>query len=224
MTEWKGKGWLRLWAILLTGVVIAASLSGCGVHETPDGFRFRSGNTEQSVRDQLGPPDLISERWSYGVDRVRTLYYLDRSYGVTFRNASLRGVVLFGDDKAQLTDMRRRSVAFKAVVPLVRIGGTGQEVLDQLGPPDYIHASRLEGRLSILQYSGPHQNQLQQNPAPDEAVCEWKRHDVFVKFEGGKVLNVVPMYQSMWKRDFHQEPPGNSARMDSAIKADQPQP
>ncbi len=193
MTKWKGKAWPRLWAVALMGVVTAVPLTGCGVHETPDGFRFRTGNSKQTVHDALGSPDLTVDGTTWDGYPSTNEYYLSRGYWVRFRDGSLGRVTPITEE--EMPDLERKVRVFRDVVPRVRIGASGSEVINEFGVPDGVDDVRHENGIDMW-HRGAYQGQLERGTPPERLYCYFMKPDLTVLFQKGLVSEVRPLEKS----------------------------
>jgi len=192
---------------LLTSVVIAAFLSGCEVHQTPDGIRLHGGDSMERVDKALGPPDFVYDLSWIDDSTVTHRFYLNHRCDARFRYNDLRGIREIGQD--EMPDVERQARVFKRIMPRVRVGESWREVFAEFGVPDYTYESHKQGEFSYQDYEGPYRGRFEREPLPEKAICFWKDKDVCAVFETGRLKKVYPIFRKSWIGVFHQEPPGN---------------
>ena len=171
--------------------IVIVMMSGCTMHQTPDGHSLWSGSGRGSVRSELGDPDLVVEGDVYGFggsNHVTKYFYLDRGYFVVLVDNWVSRVRMIPIHERPILVLQAK--AYKEEVPKIAVGASTAEVLAQFGPPDYVRIGAGDPGIVIPTIGGGYR--VQRDVPLDGVHAFWRSKYVFVAFVRGRVTEVRP--------------------------------
>lgn len=187
--------------IFAASLAAACSLAGC-VIRTPDGVRLVKGNSESKVCAALGAPNMRHERMKYavgGVDKWTYLYYVDRGYRAHLRWGRLQSVSPFEPDEKR--DLQRLLRVQNEVVPLVKIGESPDDLVEQFGPPEVVDTETIQNGTRWIHRTLHGMPLTSQHGVPTGTVyLYFTAHDLFVEVQHDRVKAARGMYEHNWEQ------------------------
>lgn len=183
---------------------VIASLAGCHFVTTPDGHRFSNWSDVESVKAELGEPDLFRSGRVYhflSFYEKTTMTYIDRNYDIILRDGGVAEVEWLED--RLVPELRCRANALKHEVHKIKPGASVPDVINASGPPSLVEFKDLtaegEPRTRVSLYT----EELELTP-PASMRMYWADRCIVVDIAESRVTH-INAFES-WTRSHRYRP------------------